>query len=147
MIRSHPAAPSQSAYFRPILPVFVTGPTGGHLFDGLIDTGSDDIVFPDSAAVRLGLDLKSAVSRRVGLAGRPTMTVQYAILDLRITDGRSEVYDWTTFVGFAPVSLSRVLLGTLGFLEFFDFTLRRSSREFELVANSTFTGTRPSISG
>jgi hypothetical protein len=129
--------------YRPILAVRITGPGGGALLDGVLDTGADDIVFPDTVAPRLGLDLSRAERRDVGLVGRKSVPCDYAPVELRITDGISETYRWTAVVGFvASTLLTRPLLGYAGFLQYFDAEFRGADREVILTPNRSFPGAR-----
>jgi hypothetical protein len=129
--------------YRPILAVRLNGPGGGGgaLIDGMLDTGADDTVFPDTLAPRLGLDLSRAERRHVGLVGRRSIRCDYAPVELRITDGINETYQWSALVGFiASALLARPLLGYAGFLQFFDAEFRGVDREVVLIPNSSYSG-------
>jgi len=129
--------------YRPILAVRLTGPGGGALFDGMMDTGADNTVFPDTVAPRLGLDLSRAERRNLGLVGRGSIACDYAPVELRITDGISETYQWTAVVGFvASALLARPLLGYAGFLQFFDAEFRGADHEVILAPNRSYPGIR-----
>jgi hypothetical protein len=45
---------------RPFVPVAVIGPTNTSAVDGYLDTGSDDTIFSERLAARIGLDLTNA---------------------------------------------------------------------------------------
>ena len=129
--------------FRPILPVRITGPRDTRLRDALIDTGADDTVFEEVIASLLGVDLNHAEERPVGLVGRPTaVRCRYAPVQLRISDGNLETYEWTAVVGFVATRLRYNLLGHAGFLQFFHADFRNEDREVILSPNRLFPGRR-----
>ena len=104
---------------RPIMAVRVTGPNSAKLRDAPLDTGSDDTVFTEALAGLLGVDLRFAEERLVALAARARpVRCRYAPVQLRITDGRAETYEWRAVVGFVPGLLHYNLLGHAGFLQY-----------------------------
>jgi hypothetical protein len=127
---------------RPILAIRVTGPAGSRLRDGLLDTGADETILDPSVAPLIGVDLKQAVEREINLVGRGRIRCRYAVVQMRITDGISETYEWDTVVGFAPFPVLRGLLGFAGFLQFFDAAFRGANQEVTLLPNSLFSGRR-----
>jgi hypothetical protein len=112
---------------------------GPRHFDGCLDSASDDTVFPRALARRLGIDLSGAPQGEAQPAGGPGLPYSYAAVTLRLTDGR-ETCEWQAAVGFAAVPLRWALLGTPGFLEFFDVELRGARREAVLTPNASFPG-------
>ena len=124
---------------RPILAVQITGPSGSRLRDGLLDTGADETVLDPSVAPLIGVDLSRAFEREVNLVGRGRIRCHYAPVELKITDGISETYQWAAIVGFAPFPLLRSLLGFGGFLQFFDVTFRGADEEVILLPNAKFS--------
>ncbi len=127
---------------RPILPILVTGPAGSRLRDGLLDTGADETILDPSVAGQIGVELSKALQREVNLIGRGRIFCRYAAVQLRITDGIAETYEWNTMVGFAPFPVLRSLLGFAGFLQFFDAAFRGGDQEVIMVPNASFTGRR-----
>lgn len=127
---------------RPILAIRITGPSGSRLRDGLLDTGADETILDPSVAPLIGVDLNHAVEREVHLAGRGRIFCRYALVQLRITDGIAETYEWDTVVGFAPFPVLRSLLGFAGFLQFFDAAFRGADQEVSLLPNALFSGRR-----
>ena len=61
---------------------------------------------------------------------------------LRITDGRTETYEWDAIVAFAPFPVLRSLLGYAGFLRYFNSDFRTDDEEVELRPNRYFAGRR-----
>jgi predicted aspartyl protease len=125
------------------LAVLLTGPADTKLRDGLLDTGSDDTVFTEALAALLGVDLSQAEERQLTLTGRPQpVRCRYASVQLRITDGVQETYEWTAIVGFVSARLHYNLLGHAGFLQFFEAGFRGPAREVVLFPGSSFPGSR-----
>src|SRR5947207_566460 len=123
--------------------VRLTCPHGSLLRAGLLDTGADETVFQESLAKDIGLDLTGAEERQIGLVGRPApVRCRYAAVQLQITDGRRETYEWTAVVGFVATRLNYDLLGHGGFLQFFDVEFRGADHEVVLIPNSSFPGTQ-----
>jgi hypothetical protein len=141
LLRPIPSLGSRLFHYRPVTYVRVTGPHGDRVWDGLLDTGADATVFHESAATRVGIDLTGAEERHIELVGRPApIRVRYASVQLQITDGLRETYDWTAVVGFTTSSLQYNLLGHGGFLEYFDAEFRGADHEVVLIPNASFPG-------
>jgi hypothetical protein len=125
---------------RTILPVSVVGPTGSVMRDALLDTGSDETVFPESVAVRIGIDLVSAPLGGASGAAATRVPLRYAQVTLRIGD-HYEQREWSALIGFTAAPLRYPLLGYAGFLQFFDSTFRGAREEVELTVNHLYAGT------
>ena len=130
--------------YRPVMAVRLTASAPSRLFDGLIDSRADDTVFTDSVATTLGIDLQGAEDRSVHLVGRPTpIRIRYAPVQLLISDGDQETFEWTAVVGFVSGRLHYNLLGQAGFLQFFDCSLRgEPDYEALLAPKASFPGRR-----
>lgn len=125
--------------YRPIIRVGVIGPTNSVTREGLLDTGSDDTVLPETVAQQIGLDLTHAPQLVVNLVGRGPVQCRYAQVRLRITDN-IETCEWEAMVGFVSVPLTHFLLGYAAFLQFFDADFHGADREVILTPNPTFPG-------
>jgi hypothetical protein len=122
-----------------LLVVSIVGPLAIDVKEGLLDTGADDTVLPIQVAQTIGIDLSTApVGEAIGVGGMP-LSVQYAEVKLRLTDGR-EFREWTARVAFTATPMRRPLLGYAGFLQFFDALFRGAREEVELTANHLFPG-------
>jgi hypothetical protein len=129
--------------YRPVTFVRVTAPLGDRLWNGLLDRGADGTVFHDSVAARAGIGLTGAEVRQIELVGRPApVPCRYAAVQLQITDGLRETYEWTAVVGFSFTRLQYNLLGHGGFLQFFDAEFRGADHEVVLLPNASFPGTQ-----
>ena len=137
-----PALAGATLVPRPILALRITGPSGSRLRDGLLDTGADETIIDPSVASLIGVDLSQAPEREINLVGRGLVRCRYAPVQLRISDGITETYEWDTVVGFAPFPLLRCLLGFAGFLQFFNADFRGADQEVTLLTNALFTGRR-----
>ncbi|MBI1915957.1 MAG: hypothetical protein HYS12_14665 [Planctomycetes bacterium] len=136
-----PVFPLGGALYRffPIFPVIISTAHGSIVRDALLDTGANDTVCPDILAPLLGLDLTNAPEGEASGAGGSVLPVRYATVRLRITDTK-ETCEWDALVGFAPLGMSRALLGQTGFLHYFDVYLLNPFREIILTPNSSFGG-------
>jgi len=123
----------------PIIEVTVIGPSGTRIVQGLLDSGSDDTVFPDFVAAQVGIDLTGAPAGSASGVGMVSASVRYAEVSLRIANG-GERREWRALVGFTSAPLKRSLLGFAGFLQFFTATFRGDREEVELVVNSLYPG-------
>jgi hypothetical protein len=125
--------------YRPIVPIRLTSPLLLPPMDGCIDSATDDTIFPQHLALRLGIDLKNAPQGEARPAGHGPLPVLYSRVTLLLTDG-FEICEWEAIVGFVAVHLRWLLLGQAGFLEFFDSELLGARREVILTPNSSFQG-------
>ena len=125
---------------RPILLVTVIGPTDTRVREALLDTGSDDTVFPAQLAAEIGVDLSQAPVGNASGVGISAVPLRFAQVAIRLTDGR-EQQEWSAWVGFTSSRLNRPLLGFAGFLQFFTATFHGDREEVELVVNSLYPGT------
>ena len=137
-----PALAGATLVPRPLLALRITGPAGSRLRDGLLETGADETIVDPSVAPPIGVDLSRSLEREITLIGRGRIRCRYAPVQLRISDGVAETYEWDTVVGFAPFPLLRGLLGFAGFLQFFDADFRGANREVALLPNALFAGRR-----
>jgi hypothetical protein len=105
-----------------------------------VDTAADDSVFPEEAASRIGVTLAAAPSGQAAGVGSAPVSLRYAQVTLRITDG-VEFREWLAWVGFTPINLKQPLLGFGGFLQYFSASFHGDREELELAVNSLYTGT------
>jgi hypothetical protein len=106
----------------------------------LLDTGSDDAVFPDTLARRIGLDLDGAPQGEAAGVGSGALPLRFAEVRLRLA-GAGELREWRALVGFTSGPLNRPLLGFAGFLQFFTATFHGDREEVELAVNAQYPGT------
>lgn len=125
---------------RPIIPVTVGGPTSSSLHHALVDSGSDDTVFPEWVARMIGIDLTNAPTRTAGGVATHRVTLRYAVVTLNLTDFQ-ENREWRAWVGFTPASMRYPILGFAGCLQFFDALFHGSREKVELTVNDLYPGT------
>ena len=124
---------------RPLVLVSLIGPTGVFARHALLDTGSDDTVFPLVAATGAGIDLSNApVGTVSGVHGSPAQLL-YARATLRLSDGR-EFREWTAWVGFTSARMRQPLLGYAGCLQFFHANFLGDQEAVELTVNTLYSG-------
>jgi hypothetical protein len=104
---------------RPLVPIRLIGPRVLHPIDGCIDCATDDTLFPEHLAHRLGIDLTNAPQGQAQPPGHAPILVLYHRVTLLLTDG-FETCEWEAIVGFVALPLRWALLGHAGFLDFFD---------------------------
>lgn len=125
---------------RPVIRVALVGPNQTRPTQGLLDTGSDDTVFPATMAAAIGLDLtKAPLGEAAGVGGKP-IPLRYAHVTLRLESG-TERREWLAWVGFTSAPLHYSLLGFAGFLQFFTATFHGDREEVELAVNALYPGT------
>ena len=124
---------------RPIIPLSVIGPSLTRPLEGLLDTGADDTIFPVRFAALIGVDLAGAPHGQATTADRTLLSVRYAQVTLRLTDGK-ERREWPAWVGFSP-RIQRPLFGFAGFLQFFTATFHGDREQIELTINGLYPGT------
>ena len=129
-----------SGLFASTIIVSVLGPANIDVVQARIDTGSDETLFPEDVAARIGLDLANAPAESFGGQGGGQLTARFAHVSLRLTDG-IEFREWPAWVGFVATGLRWPVLGFGGFLQFFDSTFRGADETVELVANRLCPGT------
>ena len=124
---------------RPLIAVTIVGPTGSSMREAILDTASDDTVFPASLAAQIGVDLTHAPTGRGSGVGLVAIPLRYAQVRLRIATNQ-EQREWEAWVSFTSGSLRRPILGFAGFLQFFTATFHGDREEVELSVNSLYSG-------
>lgn len=137
-----PALAIGGRWVRPhaLIDVSLTGPSNTRTAEGKLDTASDDTVFPEWMAARIGVDLTNAPTGELRGVTPGVVSVRYAQATLRIADN-VERREWSAWVAFTTAPLPRALLGFGGFLQFFTATFHGDREEVELAVNSLYPGT------
>jgi hypothetical protein len=132
--------------YLPMFGVTILSPNGPVSVDGLVDSGSTDVIFPLTTAQACGIDLTNAPVGEAQQAGGATLPFRYAHVRLRVSDGQ-EACEWDSIVGFLKSPKRRhALLGHAGFLDFFDVQLRGAAKETLVDPNAAFPGQRTQLS-
>ena len=131
--------------YKPVIPITVLGPRGRVTRSILVDTGSDDVIFPVALAQRIGVDLSQAPQRHSqGVGSAQPVAVLYAPVILVLSDSTQTVR-WRATVGFSAAPLPFSLLGIAGGLEFFRTILNVTQSSVELHPNSLLPTTQDAI--
>src|SRR5262249_41993543 len=126
---------------RPLIPVTLIGPTNTRLIYGLVDSGADDTVFPESIAHYICIDRTGAPeSESGGFTGGLNVPVRFATVTLRLAT-QTERREWQALIGFTPNPMRHGLLGFAGALQYFTTNLRGDVQLVELTVNSLYPGT------
>ena len=125
--------------WRPIVPVIVKGPATRRRSKAVVDTGSNDTIFPLKLAHVLGIQLGTPVTHHVVWHGQ-SFPMQFATVDLELSDGWAG-FRWSATVGFTLAPFPYALLGIRGCLQFFDATFCGKDLAVEFTINSSFSGT------
>jgi hypothetical protein len=125
-------AGSFGTVYRPMIPFHLFGPAGEDEAIGLVDTGSDDTVFPDYLIRVLGVVIAPLDYAAVGGVGNGMELVRYGTIDLAIP-GAGGGDRWSARVGFHAGH--KVVLGHGGFLESFTASFNGRSRHLTLTPN------------
>jgi hypothetical protein len=118
--------------------VRIQGPAAARrLKYALLDTGSQDTLFPVELAEPLGIVL-GGESQSIRWRGQ-RYSVEFHAIELELTQGGIS-WRWRARAGFTPAPLAYALLGHGGCLEFLDATFRGADQVVDLETNRTFPG-------
>ncbi len=124
---------------RPIVSIRIRGPVAARsLKSALLDTGSQDTLFPAAFAEPLGILLGGA---RHSIKWRGLRYwVEFHTVELELAQNQVVCW-WQARVGFTPAPLAYAILGQRGSLEFLDATFFGADQFVELSTNRLFPGT------
>lgn len=124
--------------WRPIVPVMIKRLAVRRRTKAIVDTGSNDSIFPVRMASVLGIPLGTSSSHRLIWRGQ-SFPLQFATVDLELSDGWAG-FRWPASVGFTPAPIPYSLLGIRGCLQFFDATFCGKDMAVEFTINPSFPG-------
>jgi predicted aspartyl protease len=113
----------------------MTGPIASRSIWALLDTGADESYISESLAKKLGVTPISDECETISSASGE-MLAWYGLLTLEVTDGE-ERHSLPITVGVVPQDWSEMILGHLGFFEYFDADFSDMDRIVSLTARST----------
>jgi hypothetical protein len=122
---------------RPEIPITITGRRASATYVALVDTGSDNTIFPKSVAKHLGISLKKAVGADATVFGGLRVQLLEGRASLRLESGKEQV-EWKTsicFFDFASPEEECVILGHAGFLDYFTVTFDGKRGILSLLPN------------
>jgi hypothetical protein len=122
---------------RPEIPITISGSAGTARYVALVDSGSDNTIFPKSVADYLQIPLEATSGPDATLFGgrHVQLLTGEEILQL---DADGESLEWPAiicFFDFPTDSEETVLLGHAGFLDYFTATLDGKQGVLTLIAN------------
>jgi hypothetical protein len=121
---------------RPFVSVRIRGPVGSRrLRSALLDTGSQDTLFPLELAAPLGIVL-GGERQTIKWRGQ-RYWVEYQIAELELAQ-TGVAWRWRYRVGFTRAPLTYALLGQRGCLDFLDAKLCGADQTVELETNRAF---------
>jgi hypothetical protein len=124
--------------YRPEVIVEVIGPKSVESVQALVDTGSDETIFPAYVAESIGAKLDLRAVTQVSAVGGHLVQLVPGRVTLRLTQG-DESFQWSAVVGFIEGMQPHdevALLGYAGFLEFFRATFDSQTRELTVMPHS-----------
>lgn len=124
--------------YRPEIVIDVIGSRDRASIQALVDTGSDETVFPMSLARAIGVEVdRESVGKASAVGGHEIDLLPGAVTLQVAQDG--QVWRWRAVVEFLDVREPEnevALLGYAGFLEYFRATFDSENLELELDSNS-----------
>jgi hypothetical protein len=123
--------------------MWITGTAGPFSTWALVDTGSDDTLFPLSVGRRVGATLDPGQSWAIEeIGGGQPLTVILGEVTLELV-GNNQTFRWQAKIGFIDFAdpLDEVsVLGHAGFIDYFRVTCDGNLREVEIDLTPAFPG-------
>jgi len=134
-----PSLPSTATgRWRPFVPLTLFGPSTSWFFNrALVDSGSDDTVFPLNVAKHLGVPLLVDSGHVLRWRGQ-VQPLRFGIVELNLVDANGNSLHWPATVAFTTSVIPYPLLGVSGCLEFMDAKFLGKDRILELEPNADF---------
>lgn len=139
-----PSLGGATVRYKPLIPLTIIGPRGQWNPHVSVDTSADDVVFPHSAAAKLGISLSGVPQLRAGGVGGQIAVIYYAPVILVLTDFK-DTCRWRATVGFTAAFLKFPLFGIAGGLEFVRTTFDGYRKEVELLAQPHLPATQDAV--
>ena len=126
--------------WRPEIPLHLIGPTNELFSYGLLDSGADGVLISRSIADDIGIPLDESVRWSVrGISGESLEAV-LGHVEIEVMDHLESVC-WSLPVGVVrfkdPANDDIILLGQIGFLQYFDTRFLGANHVVELRSNGT----------
>ena len=137
-VQSHPSPARFDNAPRPMVSIRIRGPVAARrLKSALLDTGSQDTLFPMELAESLGLPLGG---QRQSIKWRgQQFWVEFHDVELELAQNEL-AWRWRARVGFTAAPLSFALLGQRGCLDYLDAKFCGADEVVELETNRNFPG-------
>ena len=134
------AVPGTDEYLllrRPEIPVTIFGPGGSITLIALVDTGSDNTIFPKSVAEHLQIAIENSGGPAASAFGGQRIQLLIGEATLKL-EANGEAHAWNTevcFFNFDSPEDETVVLGHAGFLDYFTATFDGKSGTLTLIPN------------
>ena len=123
---------------RPVISIRIRGPVASRrLKSALLDTGSQDTLFPAALAEPLGIPL-GGERQAIRWRGQ-RYWVEFHTVELELAQDQI-AWRWQARVGFTPAPLAYALLGHRGCLDFLDAKFCGADQVVEIEVNRMFPG-------
>lgn len=125
---------------RPEIPVTIRGPKESATYVGLLDTGSDNTIFPRSVADYLGIAFEETSGPQASVFGgqRIHLLTGQAVLSLESGDKSITWKTTVCFYEFPTTEEETVILRHAGFLDYFTATFDGKLGIVTLIPNDDF---------
>jgi hypothetical protein len=136
-VGSAPETGEATLLLRPEIPIRVVGSAGSARFRALVDTGSDNTIFPKSVADNLGVTVAPGTGPELIAFGGQKLAVLFGDVVIEIED-EQEKLRWPArvqFFEFATTEDQTLVMGHAGFLDYFTATFDGKLCELTLIAN------------
>lgn len=135
------------AIYQPKIPIVLVGPKGEMRFNALVDTGSDQTIFPlldieEITGVIIDRNSKSEVQGRLEQHKEDLFLGKQCRLRLSVGE---ELYEFSSSIWYSDDSDSPAILGHSGFLEYFTATFDGENHVLTLDPNKIFSGVAKKI--
>ena len=128
------ASQAPETFYRPMAKIRIAGPKGFRDLFALVDTGSDETLFPYDLVDRLGVTIRDGHKNEIRGIGGHTTTIWYSTVNLELlTPGGGP--RWSARVGFYLGA--RSVLGHSGFLDHFTAKFNGRAKRLTLTPNQT----------
>lgn len=148
VIAADPASGDYLLFRRPEIPVTIAGPSGKLTLIGLVDTGSDNTVFPRSVADYLGIGLAAGGPAATAFGGgRLELLAGEVVLAIESDDESIHWPATVSFHDFLSVEEETVILGHAGFLDYFTATFAGDLAALTLTPNEELPRAEHAVTG
>jgi hypothetical protein len=121
--------------YRPVIPVRFHGPQGSTKVRALLDTGADESYITETIAADLGVTPVSNQPATIHSASGK-LSVWYGSVVVEVSD-EADLFSFPLIVGVVSEEWDELILGHLGFLQYFDVTCSYADKCVTLTARSS----------
>jgi hypothetical protein len=129
-----PTSPT-GTLLRPVIPVRLVGNSSTLVINALVDTGADETLLPRSVAASIGASLDASQRWNVAVLGGQTFEATLGEVGFEL-GGPARAFRWRAkigFISFPSPEQEVVVLGHLGFLEYFKASFNYEANRITLT--------------